>query len=48
MVRTAGLEPALSQEKQILSLLRLPVSPRPQASKSAIVNGTTGGAMPVP
>lgn len=29
MVRTAGIEPALPYEKQILSLLRLPISPRP-------------------
>src|SRR6516165_5541831 len=30
LVRTAGLEPALPCRKQILSLLRLPVSPRPR------------------
>ena len=29
MVRTAGFEPALSYEKKILSLQRLPVPPRP-------------------
>src|SRR3546814_8730849 len=28
-LRTAGLEPALPYGKQILSLLRLPISPRP-------------------
>jgi hypothetical protein len=29
MVRTAGLEPALAYAKQILSLLCLPIPPRP-------------------
>jgi hypothetical protein len=31
LVRTAGLEPTLPEGKQILSLLRLPISPRPHA-----------------
>ena len=30
MVRTAGLEPARPEGRQILSLLCLPISPRPQ------------------
>ncbi len=30
MVRMAGLEPALPSGKQILSLLRLPISPHPR------------------
>lgn len=29
LVRTAGIEPALPTERQILSLLRLPIPPRP-------------------
>lgn len=33
MVRTAGIEPALPYGKQILSLQRLPVSPRPHSKK---------------
>jgi hypothetical protein len=34
MVRTAGLEPTLPEGKQILSLLRLPISPRPHVRPS--------------
>ena len=33
LVRTAGIEPALPFERQILSLLRLPVPPRPPAGR---------------
>ena len=36
MVRTAGFEPACPEGLQILSLLRLPVSPRPRRPLSAI------------
>ena len=41
MVRTAGLEPTLPEGKQILSLLRLPISPRPHAGCIPGRSGTT-------
>src|SRR4051812_16786865 len=36
LVRTAGLEPTLPEGKQILSLLRLPISPRPHGATLAL------------
>lgn len=36
MVRTTGLEPVLPYGRQILSLLRLPISPRPQSFCSRV------------
>ncbi len=36
MVRMAGIEPALPVGKQILSLLRLPVSPHPHRAQKAV------------
>src|SRR5687768_13600924 len=36
VVRTAGLEPTLPEGKQILSLLRLPISPRPHVLASGV------------
>ena len=41
LVRTAGLEPAQPFGRKILSLVRLPVSPRPHAGDSG--SGVGGG-----
>lgn len=42
MVRTGGLEPPRGYPRQILSLLRLPIPPRPHLSLSIVDYSTKG------